>query len=294
MPPNFFKIQGRGGRGLKGLDLKEEDKVYKMLVANTHDDIFFFTNNGKVFKTKVYEIPTSSRTSKGKLVHTFLGLSDNDVITAVIAYNSKESKEKYFAMATENGIIKKTAISEFDNIRTTGIIAITLKEDDTLRWVKRSTGNDDFLFVTEQGHATRFNESEARPMGRTASGVKAINLKKGDKVKGFTIINEGKNNDLKLLVITEKGFGKKTPIDEYKSQRRGGKGVTTSKITKKTGNVSAASLIDKEIDSVIAFSEKGLVIKTDIKNIRTSGRSTQGVKVMNIKDDDTLVGIFCS
>ncbi len=297
MTPKSFRLQGRGGRGLKGLNLKEEDKVSKLLVANTHDDILFFTDSGNVFKTRVYEIPKSSRTAKGKLVHTFLGLSDDDKITAVLAYNSeeKEDDEKYFVMGTENGMVKKTKISEFENVRSTGIIAVGLKDDDTLRWVKRSTGDDDFLFVTKNGQSIRFSEDEVRAMGRTASGVKAVDLKNKDKVTGFVVIDEGKNNkDQKLLVITENGYGKKTPIKEYKTQRRGGKGVATAKTTKKTGSLAAASLIDKEVDDVIAFTEKGLVIKTEIKDIRTSGRSTQGVKIMNVNDDDSLVGIFCS
>ncbi len=197
-------------------------------------------------------------------------------------------------MGTEKGMVKKTKIEDFENVRSTGIIAIGLKDDDTLKWADTSTGKDHILFVTKEGQSIRFDEKEARAMGRTAGGVKAINLKKKDKVTGMVIIEEGKNEkDRKLLVITENGYGKQTTIDKYKKQRRGGRGVTTAKITKKTGPLSAARLINKDIEEVIAFSAKGLVIRTELKDIRTAGRATQGVKIMRIGKDDSVVGVVC-
>ena len=296
MLPDSFKIQGRGGQGLHSFSLKEEDKVSKLLVAQTHNSILFFTDSGKVFKTRVYEIPKSNRTAKGKLVHTFLGLSDKEKITAILAYNGKDKsvQDKYFVMATENGMVKKTKVPELDNIRSTGIVAVNLKGSDVLKWVDISTGSDDFMVVTKKGQAVRFHESEVRPMGRSAGGVKAINLKNKDKVTGFIIIENDKDEkNRKLLIITENGYGKQTLIKKYKTQRRGGRGIATAKVTKKTGLLTAARLINGKLEEVIAFSAGGLVIRTELKDIRTAGRATQGVKIMKIDKDDLVVGVVC-
>lgn len=295
IPPESFRTQGRGGRGLQGFNLKENDKISKLLVASTHDSILFFTDSGKVFKTKVYNIPESSRTTKGKLVHTFLGLSDSDKVTTFLTYNDKDEdmRDNFFVMATENGVVKKTAVPEFDNVRSSGIIAVNLKSGDTLRWARISSGKDTFLFATRDGQSIRFSESQVRPMGRGASGVEAIKMKKDDRVAGFAVIGSGNIKGRKLLVVTENGYGKQTPIDNYKVQKRGGRGITTVKVTEKTGPLSAIHLVDGEIEEVIAFSEKGLIIRTGLKDIRTAGRATQGVRVMKLDDEDSVVGVVC-
>lgn len=295
IPPESFRTQGRGGRGLQGFNLKENDKISKLLVSSTHDSILFFTDSGKVFKTKVYNIPESSRTTKGKIVHTFLGLSDSDKVTTFLTYNEKDKdmRDNFFVMATENGVVKKTAVPEFDNVRSSGIIAVNLKSGDTLRWARISTGKDTFLFATRGGQSIRFSEKEVRPMGRGASGVEAIKMKKGDRVAGFAVIGSGNIKGRKLLVVTENGYGKQTPIDNYKTQKRGGRGITTVKVTDKTGPLSAIHLVDGEIEEVIAFSEKGLIIRTGLKDIRTAGRATQGVRVMKLDDEDSVVGVVC-
>ncbi|MEX2436814.1 MAG: DNA gyrase C-terminal beta-propeller domain-containing protein, partial [Candidatus Paceibacterota bacterium] len=290
--PNVFKSQKRGGKGLIGFDLKEEDKVNQLLMANTHNNILFFTDKGKVYQTKVYEIPESNRTAKGKLVHTFLGLDDNEKITTMVSY-PEEDKGKFLTMVTKKGIIKRVAIEDFKNVRKNGIIAINLKKDDFLNWVRFSSGKDDVIIATENGQAIRFEESEVRSMGRTAAGVKAINLKKGDTITGVDIIEKGKGDNQRLLVLTSKGYGKQTFVSKYKSQKRGGSGIKTSKVTKKTGNVITAKLVNDEIEKVLAFSEKGKVIKTKLKDVRVSGRATQGVKIMNLGKDDYLVGVVC-
>jgi DNA gyrase subunit A len=296
MPPESFKTQGRGGRGLHGFNLKEKDKVSQLFIANTHDSALFFTDSGKVFKTRVYKIPASNRTTKGKLVHTFLGLSDTEKVTSFLTYNEKDEdmRKKFLCFGTEKGVIKKTAVPEFDNVRSTGIIAIKLKEDDTLSWVRVSGGNDSFMFATKKGYAIRFSEKEVRPMGRGASGVEAIKLKKDDKAAGFVVIKkENKDKGEKLLVLTENGYGKQTLVEKYKIQKRGGRGVATVKVTKKTGPLAAARLIDKDTKEVIVFSSKGLIIRTELKDIRTAGRATQGVKIMKLDEDDSVVGVVC-
>ncbi|MEX1014428.1 MAG: DNA gyrase subunit A [Candidatus Paceibacterota bacterium] len=289
--PTAFKAQKRGGKGLIGFDLKEEDKVDTLLVSNTHDNILFFTDKGKVYQTKVYEIPESKRTSKGKLVHTFLGLNDTEKVTAMVSYQ-EQTKESFLTMVTKKGVIKRTSIEDFSNVRRNGIIAISLKKDDTLNWVRFSSGKDEVILATENGQAIRFKETDVRSMGRTAKGVKAINLKKDDRIAGADVIEKNSEGQ-RLLVLTSKGYGKQTPTEKYKNQKRGGTGIKTSKITKKTGKVITAKLVNDEVEKVLAFSAKGQVIKTPLKDVRVSGRATQGVKIMNLKDKDYLVGVVC-
>lgn len=295
--PNAFKVQKRGGQGLIGFDLKDDDAVENLLVANTHHRILFFTDKGKVYKTKGYDVPKASRTAKGKLVHTFLGLDDDEKVTTVLSY-SKETEEdaenKYLAMVTKNGIIKKTGLDDFENIQSNGIIAINLKEDDKLGWVKMTEGEDEIIVTTKNGQAIRFSEDQARAMGRTARGVKAVDLKKDDSVAGFDVIKkEDDGSEKRLLVITEKGFGKQTKIEKYKDQKRGGVGLKTAKVSSKTGPIISSKIVDDELSQVLAFSANGKVIKTDLEDIQISGRSTKGVRVMKLTKGDSVVGIVC-
>ncbi len=294
MPPTTFKAQKRGGKGLIGIDLKEEDQIYEILSANTHDNALFFTDRGRAFQTKVHEVPVASRTAKGKSVHNFLDLSSEEKIAAIVTYSQDEKKSGYLVMATRGGVIKKTAVDDFENVRRSGIIALKIKSDDVLRWVRRSTGNDEIILVTSNGQSIRFKEKDVRKMGRTAAGIRAMRLKKADMVAGLDIINTDKKaQGTKLLVVMANGFGKQTPLKEYKVQHRGGSGIKTAKTTEKTGKVIDSIIVDDELEEVIAFSSKGQVIRSKISDIRITGRATQGVKIMNLEKGDSLIGIVC-
>ena len=296
MPTTAFKAQRRGGKGLIGFELKEEDQIHKIITAETHDNILFFTDKGRVFQTKAYEIPVASRTSKGKSVHNFLTLPPNEKICSVVNYQGIEGGKRgegsgFLVMATRDGIIKKTDFKEFANVRRTGIMAITLKEKDELQWAERSSGEDEIILVTAAGQSIRFKEKDVRSMGRTASGIKAINLKGKDVVAGFSMIVKGTKLDTQFLVIMGNGYAKQTPIKEYKVQKRGGSGIRTAKTTEKTGRVVAAHIVDPEAEEVIVFSLKGQVIRTKLSDIRVAGRATQGVKMMNLEKGDSIIGI---
>ncbi|MBI4993866.1 DNA gyrase subunit A [Candidatus Wolfebacteria bacterium] len=291
MPPATFKIQKRGGKGLIGSEVGEEDALSHFISVSTHDNILFFTDKGRAFQTKVYEIPVGSRTSKGKLIQNFLEIPAEENISATISYpvNSKD----YLVMLTQDGIIKKTSLEEFGNVRRTGIIAIGLRGGDTLKWAKLSSGKDEIILATALGQAIRFKESQLRPMGRTAAGVKAVRLKKGDYVAGLDIIKESQKTDKnqKILVIMENGFAKQTPLKEYKTQSRGGSGIKTAKINSKTGKLIAIDIIGEQEEELLALSAKGQIIKTKISDIRTAGRATSGVKIMRLNDGDKVAGI---
>lgn len=293
MPPLTFKAQRRGGKGLIGFELKEEDVITQFISADTHDNILFFTNRGRVFQTKVYEIPPALRTSKGKFVQNFLDIPADEQISTILAYSAKTNPEKMFlAMVTKNGLIKKTALSEFANVRRNGIWAIKLVKDDHLAWVKAVAAQDQITITSALGQAIRFKEKEIRPMSRNAAGIRGIRLKKGDHVAGLDIIKEGEK-ELKLLNMMANGFGKQTNLKEYKIQKRGGGGIRTAKITAKTGPIIGAHIINQTNEEILAFSAKGQALRTALKDIRTAGRSAQGVRVMNLDKDDKLMGIVC-
>lgn len=299
LPPTNFRAQKRGGKGLIGFDLKEEDFIDQLISSNTHDNILFFTDKGKVFQTKVYEIPAASRTAKGKSIHNYLEIPAEERVSALIAYPDASTaiESQFLVMATKNGVIKKTALKDFTNVRRTGIIALTLK-NDMLRWVKISSGKDEIILSTSNGQAIRFKEKDIRPMGRTASGVKGIGLKKGDFVAGLDIIKTGELDtnalkNLKLLAVMNKGFAKQTPLKEYKTQKRGGSGIKTAKVTEKTGVVIETHVVDESIEEILAFSKKGQAIRTPISDVRVAGRATQGVHIMNLPKDDELIGVVC-
>jgi DNA gyrase subunit A len=290
MSPEAFRSQKRGGKGLIGAELKEEDKIIKTLYAFSHDNILFFTDKGKVFQTKVYEIPEATRTSKGRSIHNFLEIPTSEKINAVLSYG-KNFQNGYLLMVTKNGIIKKTSIEEFKNVRRTGIIAISLDKEDSLLWAGLSSGMDDIILTTTLGLAIRFKEKDVRQMGRTAGGVRAIRLKKEDEVSGADVFKSKAEDQLKLLVISERGFAKLTPLKEYKTQKRGGAGIKTAKVTTKTGKIIGAVVVSEKNEELIAFSEKGQAIKFGLKEVRVLGRATQGVKIMNLEEGDKLVGV---
>jgi len=289
--PSVYRSQLRGGKGIIAAEAAEGDLIEHLLTASTHDNILFFTDKGRVFQTKVWEIPAATRTAKGKSIQNFLEISSSEKVSAIIAY-SDDHENGYLVMATEKGVVKKTALKEFEKVRRTGIIAITLKKEDLLKWVKSSSGKDEVILTTRQGQAIRFKEGQIRKMGRTAGGVSGIRLKKDDLVSSLNIIpKESVKND-RLLTVMEKGFGKQTAISSYKTQNRGGSGIKTAKITPKTGILTSAHLI-KDREELFVLSTKGQMIRTTISTIRVAGRATQGVKIMSLRSGDKIVGAIC-
>lgn len=290
--PTIFKVQHRGGKGLIGSDVGDDDFLTHLKNAQTHDNALFFTDSGKVFQTKVHEIPQGSRTSKGKIIHNFLDIPASENARAFVTYNAKDSDIKFLVMATKDGVIKKTPIGDFENVRRNGIIALNLKKGDSLKWVMPSSGKDEVIMITALGQAIRFEESQLRPMGRTAAGVRGIKLKKNDEVVGIDIVKQNADKKQLLLVVMGKGFAKQTPINEYKTQSRGGQGIKTAKITPKTGNIVSFKIIAEE-EEVIVLSAKGQVIRAKLTDIRQSSRATSGVRVMRVEEKDTIVSSTC-
>jgi len=300
--PKTYKAQKRGGKGILGMKTLQGDIVEHFLVTQTHDALFFFTDSGKVFKTVAYEIPEGARVARGRGILNFLEIAPEEKILSLFSLGKKDENLgiKYLIMATKNGIIKKTALSEFNNVRRSGLIAITMKKNDLLRKVQKSAGEDEIILITKKGQSIRFREKDVREMGRPAAGVKGINLKKGDEVVGMEIIRSGnpKNEKRKekkryLLIVTENGFGKRTELKEYKPQGRGGSGVKTAKITPKTGNIVGSRLLTGEEEDLIVISRKGQVIKTKISQIPKLSRATQGVKIMRLEEGDKVASIAC-
>lgn len=291
--PDTYRQQSRGGKGVIGQTLKEEDVIESVLSASTHDDVMFFTNKGRLLVTKAYELPESSRTSKGQALVNFLQLAPEEFATAVLAV-PKSSSGQYLVMATRNGLIKKVKKEEFAKVRKSGIIALNLKGDDELRWVNVSTGEDEIMLSTEDGQAIRFKETDVRPMGRLASGVTGVRLKKGDHVISMDIITKDMTGGgREVLVITENGLGKKTPLKDYKIQKRAGSGIKTVKITAKTGKIVSMCILGTEDDGkdLLLISKQGQTIRTPLKTISTLGRATQGVRVMKLNSDDTVASV---
>jgi len=288
--PKTYKVQRRGGKGIIGIKTREEDFVQHFFICSTHDDLLFFTNQGKVYMTKAYEIPEATRVSRGKAIVNILGISSQDQISAVVPLK-KQNNVKFLAMVTEKGIIKKTAIEKFRNIRKNGLIAIKIDKGDNLRWVRETNGNDDILLVTKNGQAIRFSEKDLRPMGRGARGVRGIKLKKDDIVIGMGVIQSTEDKN-KVLIITEKGYGKKTELSKFKKQRRGGMGIKAVNITEKNGYVKAIKIISKEQEDLIVISQDGHVIRTPLKNIPCLGRATQGVRIMKL-ENDKVASVAC-
>ncbi len=289
LPPDTFKVQKRGGKGITGGSFDDTGGLAHFLSAQTHDNILFFTSGGKVFQTKVYEVPVASRTSKGKAIHNFLEIPANEKVSAIIAYSDDKKKmEGCLTMVTAHGVIKKTPLEEFSNVRKSGIIAINLKKDDELHWVKLVKTGDEIILATRKGQSIRFKEKDVRSMGRTAAGVRGVSLKSGDGISSFNVVTP-ENKSGNFLVIMSNGFAKFTPLKEYRLQSRGGKGILTAKVTGKTGEVVSSHVITDEKE-LLAISEKGQIIRTGLKSIRTTGRSAQGVRIMRVEEGDSLAG----
>ena len=286
VPPAAYRMQHRGGKGLIGMEQKDEDVAGHFFSASTHDRILFFTSGGRVLQTLAYEIPRSTRVGKGKALANFLDLSAEDAVTAVISLDRKRDDAKFLVMVTKNGIIKKTSLEDFESVRRSGIIAIHLKKDDVLRWVGVSSGKDEIILVTKTGQSIRFRETDARPMGRTASGVQGTHLKSGDEIIGMGIVRgDIKKND--LLVVSEHGYGKRTTLSAFKVQHRGGSGLKASNCTAKTGQLVSAHVLEDE-EELIAISQKGIVIRISLKDVSRLGRATQGVRIMKMESGDRV------
>ncbi len=291
LPITTFRTQKRGGKGVMGGNIKEGDAVDKVLGAMTHDDLFFFTNTGKVFCIKAYELPSTSRTAKGQSIVNFLQIESDEKITSILAI-PKNSDAKFMIMQTAQGKVKKTALEDFEKVRKSGLIAIKLSKEDTLNWVSTTSGSDSILITTKNGQAIHFNETQVRAMGRTAGGVRAIRLKKDDVVVGMSVLKKEHKNP-QLLVVTENGYSKKTPVNKYKKQTRSGSGLKTLKVTPKVGNLVSSRIVeadDKE-STLIASSNKGQIIRTNIDSISVLGRATQGVKIMNLKTGEKISAV---
>jgi DNA gyrase subunit A len=279
MPEHTYKTQKRGGRGIIALTTREEDFVEDLYITSTHDTILFFTNKGKVFSLKAYEIPEAGRQARGTAIINLLNLTGEERISAIIPIENN-STESSLVLITKEGTIKRTRLESFDNIRKNGIIAISLKDEDELIGVRKTDGNSDIIVVTKKGMSIRFDENDVREMGRSAMGVRAISLRKDDQVVAMELVEDNK----KLLAISEYGFGKRTSLDEYKTQNRGGKGLITYNIREKTGDIVSAKVVDDN-DEIMMISFNGTIIRLIAKDISIMGRSTQGVTLMKMKDD---------
>lgn len=281
---NTYKSQNRGGVGIKGMTTNEEDFVEHMINLSTHDYLLFFSNKGRVYRMKGYEIPEFSRTSKGLPIVNLLPLEKDEKISAVVKLENNNDY-KYLLFGTKNGIVKRTLISEFDNIRINGKIAISLRDNDELNSVKKTHGDDTILMCSSMGRMVRFNENDIRVMGRTASGVKGITLN-----DDICVGTEVATDDLNILVVTEKGYGKKTPLSEYRETKRGSKGVKTINISDKNGKIVGFKSVEENKDLMI-ITNNGIIIRLDINNISQMGRVTKGVKLINIKDNNAVASI---
>ncbi len=291
LSPEIFKTQSRGGKGVIGLTTKEEDTVEQLFSTTTHCDLLFFTTKGRVFQLKAYEVPAASRTAKGQAIVNFLQLSSEEKISGVLPL-SELGDFQYLVMVTKSGVIKKVDINAFEKVRRSGLIAIKLKGDDRLEWVKPSTGKDDIVLVTAQGQAIRFKETGVRAMGRNAAGVRGIRLKKGDVVEGMDLVDGGRAmSSLQLLVVMENGYGKRTDLKQYKIQGRGGSGIKTANITGKTGKITSAFIVNANLEKedLIIMSTQGQVIRLPLKSVNILGRATQGVRLMRFKEEGNKV-----
>ena len=292
MDPQTYHVQHRGGKGVIGAAMKEEDIIDHFFLTNTHNNLLFFTNYGRVFRTKAYEIPVSARTAKGQSIVNFLQLSPNETATAIISLENN-NKTQFLVMATKNGIIKKVEIEEFSKVRRSGLIAIKLKGDDELRWVKASRGKDEIVIVASGGQSIKFKEKDIRAMGRTASGVKAIRLKSSICVVSMDIVSDLEKEKTYILSISENGFGKLSDLKLYKTQRRGGSGIKTAIVNSKTGTIVGSRIISEsqlEKDLII-ISQKGQVIRIPLASVAKSGRATQGSKIMKLSSGDKISSI---
>ncbi len=292
--PAEYKRQKRGGVGVLDLNTKEEDFITTLITATTHSDALFFSNRGKVYQTKIYEIPEGKRATKGKSIMNFLPLAGDEAITSVLALpkTAREVKDLSLCMVTQNGVIKKVSAQSFLGVRRGGIIALKLKKGDTLLSAVPVEKGDTIMLASSRGQAIRFKESDVRIMGRGASGVRGMKLKSGEKIVGADVAPKSAT-ELHILSLSEKGYGKRTPLTEYKIQKRGGSGIKTAKVTPKTGPLIVANVVSSDDEEIIVISKQSQVIRVDLKEISSLGRSTQGVRVMKLRDKDSIATFIC-
>ena len=280
-----YRRQHRGGKGKRGMTTKEEDIIDQLIPARTHDFLLFFTNRGRVFRLKAYEVPAASLAAKGVAAVNLLQMQPDEKITSIIRHEKGASEEGYLFMATSKGTVKKTPLKDYANIRTNGLIAIKLDDGDELRWIKQTTGDNDVIISTSAGQAIRFNEKDARPMGRSARGVRGVRLRPNDHVVGMDIAAEDGRS---LLVVSEQGYGKATKVSNFPSHKRGGVGIKAAVVTAKTGPIISVRTIEDTAGEVLLISNKGQTIRVGLKDIPTLGRTTQGVRIMKLGDGDAV------
>ncbi len=286
VPARAYRSQRRGGRGVIGMDTKEEDEIVHLISAGSLDTLLFFTDKGKVYQERVYQIPEASRTARGSLLLSVLALGPEEQVTAVLGVDDFDGDGRYFTMVTRQGYVKRVELQEFRGVRPSGLIAIRLEPDDELGWVRLTQGGQDLMLVTQRGKGIRFCEDDVRPMGRTARGVIGIRLEGDDKVTGADVVEPESD----LFVAAWKGYGRRTALDEFRTQGRGGKGVWAYKISEKTGPVVDARVVHKN-DEISLISEGGIVIRTPVANIPQMGRYTRGVQMMDLKEGDRVASV---
>lgn len=299
--PNTYRSQKRGGKGTLGMTTKETDEVWYLISCNTHDNILFFTDKGRVFSARAWDLPEGSRQSRGQAIVNIINIDQEEKIQAILPLNPEEKEFKYLLMTTQRGLVKKTPLESFKNIRSSGIIAIKLDKEDKLCWVKPTRGEDEVFLVSYLGKSIRFSEKDIRPTGRDTQGVRGIFLKKGDLVVDMEILPKNQEETEKrrkffqeILVVTERGLGKRTPLNQYPLQKRGGIGVKVAKLTSKTGGVICSRLITPKVDQIVLTTKKAQMIKLPIKNIPRLTRDTQGVILMRFsKPEDSLAAVAC-
>ena len=285
MTVDNFRSQNRGGRGIKGMQTIEDDYIEELLMTTTHHYLMFFTNTGRVYRLKVYEIPEAGRTARGTAIINLLQLAPGEKITAVIPLRKYEEGH-YLMMATKKGLVKKTPIKDYENVRKTGLTAIVLRDDDELIEVKATDNNKDIILVTRDGQCIRFKETDVRSTGRASMGVRGMNLTDGDEVVAMQLNTQGDY----LLVASENGMGKRTAISDFSAQNRGGKGVKCYKITEKTGNVVGAKAVNEE-NEIMMITTEGIIIRLQCADISVLGRITSGVKMINLTEGVTVASI---
>lgn len=280
-----YRRQNRGGKGKRGMTTKEEDIIDQLVPSSTHDYLLFFTNKGRIFRLKAYEVPAASLAAKGVAAVNLLQLQPEEKITSIIRHEKDAKDDGYLFMATTKGTIKKTPLKDYANIRTNGLIAIKLDDGDELRWIQKTTGENDVIISTSAGQAVRFNEKDARPMGRSARGVRGVRLRPNDSVVGMDIVS---NDERSLLVISQNGYGKATKVANFPSHKRGGVGIKAAVVTAKTGPIVSVRTLEESASEVLLISNKGQAIRVALKDIPTLGRTTQGVRIMKLGDGDAV------
>ncbi len=283
-----YRRQHRGGKGKRGMTTKEEDIIYQLVPARTHDFLLFFTNKGRVFRLKAYEVPAASLAAKGVAAVNLLQMQPEEKITSIIRHEKDAKEDGYLFMSTTKGTVKKTPLKDYANIRTNGLIAIKLDSGDELRWIQKTSGENDVIISTSAGQAIRFNEKDARPMGRAARGVRGVRLRPNDHVVGMDIVSDDQRS---LLVVSEKGYGKATKVANFPSHKRGGVGIKAAVVTAKTGPIISVRTLEEDTTEALLISKKGQAIRVGLKDIPTLGRTTQGVRIMKMGDGDTVSSI---